>query len=86
MVDPESVAKVFERRQARAGLPRIRFHDLRHSHAAHLISARRDSLEICRRLGRSSPAFTVAKYGHLMPKAGSEAAAAVAALVDGATG
>lgn len=50
---------------------------------AHLIAARRDSLEICRRLGHASPGFTLAKYGHLMPKAGSEVAAAVAALVDG---
>jgi integrase len=38
-LDPESVAKVFDRRVARSGLPRIRFHDLRHSHVAHLIAA-----------------------------------------------
>lgn len=81
-VDPESVGKVFERRVAKSGLPRIRFHDLRHSHAAHLIAARRDSLEISRRLGHANPGFTLAKYGHLMPEADSEAAAAVAALVD----
>ena len=31
---PESVAKVFERRVARSGLPRIRFHDLRVRHEA----------------------------------------------------
>jgi len=29
-LDPESVAKVFDRRVARAGLPRLRFHGLRH--------------------------------------------------------
>lgn len=81
---PESVGHVFARRVARSGLPRIRFHDLRHSHAAHLIAARRDCLEISRRLGHANPAFTMSKYGHLMPKADSEAAAAVAALVDGA--
>lgn len=55
-VDPESVAKVFERRVAKSGLPRIRFHDLRHSHAAHLIAVRRDSLEISRRLGHANRA------------------------------
>ncbi len=37
--DPESAAKVFERRAAKSGLPRIRFHDLRHTHAVHLIAA-----------------------------------------------
>lgn len=85
-VNPERVAEAFMRRVARCGLPKIRFHDLRHSHAAHLIAARRDSLEICRRLGHASPGFTLAKYGHLMPKVGSEVAAAVAALVDGSVG
>jgi integrase len=33
-LDPESVAKVFDRRVAKSGLPRIRFHDLRHTHVA----------------------------------------------------
>lgn len=33
---PEAVGHVFARRVARSGLPRVRFHDLRHSHAAHL--------------------------------------------------
>jgi integrase len=31
-LDPESVAKVFDRRVARLGLKRLRFHDLRHTH------------------------------------------------------
>src|ERR1019366_6664141 len=30
-LDPESVSQVFNRRVARSGLPRIRFHDLRHT-------------------------------------------------------
>ena len=38
-LDPESLAKVFDRRVARSRLPRIRFHDLRHTHVAHLIAA-----------------------------------------------
>lgn len=79
---PEAVGHVFARRVARSGLPRIRFHDLRHSHAAHLIAAGRDALVISRRLGHHSTAFTLDKYGHLMPQAGTGAAAAVAALVD----
>jgi integrase len=37
-LDPESLAKVF-RCVARSRLPRIRFHDLRHTHVAHLIAA-----------------------------------------------
>ena len=38
---------------------------------------------ISRRLGHASVSFTLDRYGHLMPEADGEAAAAVAALVDG---
>jgi len=85
-LDPESVAKVFDRRVARSGLSRIRFHDLRHTHVAHLIAAGEQPLLIARRLGHGSAAFSADKYGHLFPKAGSQAASAVAAMVDGASG
>ncbi len=83
-LDPESVAKTFDRRVARAKLNRIRFHDLRHSHVAHLIAAGQDALVISKRLGHASVSFTYDKYGHLMPKADADAATAVAGLVDGA--
>jgi len=82
-LDPESVAQVFNRRVARSGLPRIRFHDLRHTHCAHLIEAGEQLLLITRRLGHASVAFTQDKYGHLFEEAGSQAASAVAAMVDG---
>jgi integrase len=84
-LDPESVAKVFDRRVARSGLPRIRFHDLRHSHVAHLIAAGEQHLVIARRLGHASSSFTMDRYGHLFEDAGSQAASAVAAMVDGRT-
>ena len=83
-VDPESVALVFARRVARSGLPRIRFHDLRHSHCAALIAAGQDAKVISRRLGHASTSFTYDRYGHLMPEADSAAATAVALLVDAA--
>ena len=38
---------------------------------------------ISRRLGHASVSFTLDRYGHLMPEADGEAAAAVASLVDG---
>lgn len=80
---PEAVSKTFERRVRRSGLPYVRFHDLRHTHAAHLIAAGQDALVIAKRLGHASVSFTYDKYGHLMAKADSDAATAVAALVDG---
>ena len=84
LLDPESVAKTFGRRVERAKLPRLRFHDLRHTHVAHLIAAGEQPLLIARRLGHASAAFTQDRYGHLFEDAGSQAAAAVAAMVDGA--
>jgi len=82
-VHPEAVVKVFLRRVARTGLPPIRFHDLRHSHVAHLIASGQDILVISKRLGHASTSFTYDRYGQLMPKADSGAAMAVADLVDG---
>jgi integrase len=82
-LDPESVAKVFDRRVARLGLRRIRFHDLRHTHVLHLIAAKQQPLKIAKRLGHASAAFTQDRYGHLFEDADSQAAAAVAAMVDG---
>jgi integrase len=49
----------------RAGLPGLRIHDLRHTHAAILIAANRQLSAISRRLGHSSLAVTDALYGHL---------------------
>ncbi|MDQ3640424.1 MAG: site-specific integrase [Actinomycetota bacterium] len=83
---PDSVSRTFDRRTRKAGVPHIRFHDLRHSHCAHLIAAGRNPKEISRRLGHASVSFTLDRYGHLMPDAGAQAAAAVAALVDGVGG
>lgn len=81
----EAVSKTFERRVRRSGLPYIRLHDLRHTHAVHLIASGQDALVIAKRLGHVSVSFTYDRYGHLMAKADSDVATAVAALVDGET-
>lgn len=82
-LDPERVSSKFDTRVKRFDGPRLRFHDLRHTHCAHLIGAGVNVKTISRRLGHASVAFTLDRYGHLMPEADGEAAAAVAALVDG---
>lgn len=74
---PESPSRIFVRRVKASGLPRIRFHDLRHSHVAHLIEAGVDPLTISRRLGHASVAFTLDRYGHLFDQAGATAARAI---------
>jgi integrase len=37
-LNPESLSQLFDRVVQRAGLPRIRFHDLRHTHASLLVA------------------------------------------------
>ena len=78
---PETLSRTFDRLILGAGLPRIRFHDLRHTHVAHLISANVDALTISRRLGHASVAFTLDRYGHLFDQAGADAAQAVVRLL-----
>lgn len=57
----------------RAGLPVIRFHDLRHTFASMMLSEGVRIDIVSRMLGHSSPAITLSVYAHLMP--GDEEAA-----------
>lgn len=50
-----------------AGLPHIRVHDLRHSHASLLIEMKFDILEVSERLGHESVQTTWDTYSHLYP-------------------
>ena len=49
----------------KAGMPDLRFHDLRHTFVAMWISLGRNAKEVSRAAGHSSVAFTLDRYGHL---------------------
>ena len=51
-----------------AGLPRIRIHDFRHSHASLLANEGINIQEIARRLGHSKIEITWNTYSHLYPR------------------
>ncbi len=51
----------------KAGLPQIRVHDLRHSHASLLVEMGFSPLEISNRLGHESVKTTLDTYSHLYP-------------------
>lgn len=51
-----------------AGLPHIRIHDFRHTHASLLINEGINIHEIARRLGHSNIDMTLNTYGHLYPR------------------
>jgi integrase len=73
-LNPQSISQLFDRIVAGADLPRVRFHDLRHTHASLLIASGEDVKVVSERLGHAHPAFTMHTYQHLLP--GMSAAAA----------
>lgn len=81
---PELVARRFERLGVKANLPRLRFHDLRHTHASHWLAAGENIKALSERLGHADASITLKVYSHLMPGQGRKAAVAVAAFVLGA--
>ena len=57
-----------------AGLPRIRFHDLRHTYASLLIAQGENIKYIQSQMGHASPTVTLNVYAHLMKPANQESA------------
>jgi len=58
------VRRSFKKLLARAGLPSIRFHDLRHSHATLMLASGANVKVLADRLGHSDPALTLRVYAH----------------------
>jgi integrase len=64
-----------------AGVPRIRFHDLRHSHATMALQAGIHPKIVSGRLGHSTVAITLDVYTHAIPSLQRDAADAIAGLI-----
>ena len=58
-------------------LPRIRFHDLRHAHATHMLASGVHPKIASERLGHSKVGITMDLYSHVMPGMQEDAAARV---------
>lgn len=82
--DPDVISQTFERLVAKAGLRRIRFHDLRHTHATLALQAGVHAKVVQERLGHSSINVTIDLYSHAIPALQEDAADRIAALVDAA--
>ncbi|HYY78707.1 MAG TPA: tyrosine-type recombinase/integrase [Actinomycetes bacterium] len=61
------VAGFFKPAAARVGLPRLRFHDLRHTCASLLIARGASVKAVQAQLGHASATVTLDRYGHLFP-------------------
>lgn len=58
---------MFRKLVATMDLPRIRLHDLRHTHASHLILAGVNVKAVQERLGHSDVVVTLNIYSHVLP-------------------
>ena len=66
-LSPDAVTKAFQRLARRLGLRRLRFHDLRHTHATLLLQQGAHPKIVSERLGHSSVAITLDTYSHVLP-------------------
>ncbi len=79
---PHLMSDAFQKLVKRSGLPRIRLHDLRHTHATLLLKAGVPIKVVSERLGHATPAFTMAAYQHVLPGMQAEAAQTFADLLE----
>jgi integrase len=80
-VHPQSVSRAFERGLVAAKLPRIRLHDLRHTHATLALAAGIHPKVVSDRLGHATVSISLDTYSHAIPALQEEAAERIAALV-----
>ena len=73
-ISPDSVLHMLHRVLKRAGLPRVRFHDLRHTFAALALQNGVDIKTVSGMLGHFSAGFTLDTYAHVTTAAQKEAA------------
>lgn len=76
-IHPHAVYESFKRIVRNAGVPAMRFHDLRHTHGSLLLKEGIPVKVVSERLGHAHIAHTLQTYQHVLP--GMQAAAADAA-------
>ena len=80
---PDRFTRTFQSAARRAGVPRIRLHDLRHTWATLALTAGVHPKVVSERLGHATTAITLDVYSHVQPILDAEAAGTVADLFAG---
>jgi integrase len=80
-LQPDTITQDWVRKLADTSLPRIRFHDLRHAHATHLLGSGVHPKVASERLGHSKIGITLDLYSHVMPGMQEDAAERVDAAL-----
>jgi integrase len=76
-LQPRSLTHEWVRLVRKTSLPRIRFHDLRHAHATHMLANGIHPKVASERLGHSKVGITLDLYSHVLPGMQADAAARV---------
>jgi integrase len=79
--DPDSISKEWRLQMIRSGLPRIRFHDTRHTHATNMLRAKVHPKVASERMGHSRVGVTLDIYSHVVAGMQDEAVALVDAAM-----
>jgi integrase len=64
--DPDSISKEWRLRIIKSGIRRVRFHDLRHTHATHMLASSVHPKVASERLGHSRVGITLDLYSHVV--------------------
>ncbi len=72
-IHPTNIARRYRETVEESGLPYIRLHDLRHTHATLLLVDDAHIKVVSERLGHASTAFTMDTYAHVLPDMQREA-------------
>ena len=82
-MSPDSVLHMLHRVLKRAGLPKVRFHDLRHTFATLALQNGVDIKTVSGMLGHFSAGFTLDTYAHVTTSAKREAAKTMGNILSG---
>jgi integrase len=77
-IDPRNFDREFKELLDSAGVPRIRFHDLRHTFATFLLAEGTPARVVMELLGHSQIGITMNTYAHVLPALSSASVEAVA--------
>lgn len=80
-LQPSNVNRRFVALMAKAGVPRIPFHGMRHTHATLLMKNGIHPKVVAERLGHANIGITLATYSHVLPQMQEQAAATFAAAM-----
>lgn len=82
-ISPDSVLHMLHRVLKRAGLPKVRFHDLRHTFATLALQNGVDVKTVSGMLGHFSAGFTLDTYAHITSVAHRQAAQTMGSVLAG---